>query len=92
MLKTTIAAERTTPRAPSFFEALLSRPNLAWMGQNTTHLEPPVEVVEALLESTRRREFQLYAPPFGFEELRELIVEDLGLPGMEAYGADGAVG
>jgi aspartate/methionine/tyrosine aminotransferase len=64
--------------APSF-EALLRRPGLAWMGQNTTHLEPPPEVVAALLDSTRRHEFQFYAPALGFDELRELIVADLGL-------------
>jgi len=77
--------------APSF-EALLQRPGLAWMGQNTTHLEPPPEVVAALLDSTRRREFQLYAPALGFEELRELIVADLGLAGQTAMITDGAVG
>jgi aspartate/methionine/tyrosine aminotransferase len=81
--------------APSF-EALLKRPDLAWMGQNTTHLEPPPEVIEALEESTRRREFQFYAPALGLAELRELIVADLGLPaGNEhctAMITDGAVG
>ena len=41
------------------FEDLLERADLAWMGQNTTHLEPPSEVVDALLDSTGRREFQL---------------------------------
>ena len=79
--------------APSF-EALLDRPGLAWMGQNTTHLEPPPAVIAALTESTRRREFQLYAPALGFERLRELIVDDLGLTGTGAVAmiTDGAVG
>lgn len=79
--------------APSF-EALLQRPGLAWMGQNTTHLEPPPEVVAALLDSTRRHEFQFYAPALGFDELRELIVADLGLAnsGSIAMITDGAVG
>ena len=80
-----------TSAAPSF-EALLDRPGLAWMGQNTTHLEPPPEVVAALLDSTRRHEFQWYAPALGFEELRELIVADLGLPGRAVMITDGAVG
>jgi aspartate/methionine/tyrosine aminotransferase len=74
------------------FEALLKRPGLVWMGQNTTHLEPPPEVIEALEESTRRREFQFYAPALGLAELRELIVADLGLPGCTAMITDGAVG
>jgi aspartate/methionine/tyrosine aminotransferase len=81
----------STTSTPSF-EALLQRPNLAWMGQNTTHLEPPPEVIEALLDSTRQREFQFYAPALGFTELRELIVADLGLPGATAMITDGAVG
>lgn len=75
------------------FESLLAREGLAWMGQNTTHLEPPDEVVAALSDSTRRREFQLYAPALGFEHLRELILDDLGLAGTGAVAmiTDGAV-
>jgi len=65
---------------------------MVWMGQNTTHLEPPPEVVEALVESTAAREFQLYAPALGFEELRSLIAADLGLDGAEVLVTDGAVG
>jgi aspartate/methionine/tyrosine aminotransferase len=63
------------------------------MGQNTTHLEPPAEVVAALTESTRRREFQLYAPALGFARLRELILDDLGLAGTGSVAmiTDGAV-
>jgi aspartate/methionine/tyrosine aminotransferase len=90
---TSQAASAAASAAPSF-EALLGRPGLAWMGQNTTHLEPPPEVTAALAESTRRREFQLYAPALGFERLRELIIDDLGLAGTGAVAmiTDGAVG
>ena len=77
--------------APSF-EELLARPDLAWMGQNTTHLATPAPVVAALEASIAAREFQLYAPPPGFARLRELIVEDLGLTGADAWVTDGAVG
>jgi aspartate/methionine/tyrosine aminotransferase len=86
-----VTTAAVTSPAPSF-EALLARPDLAWMGQNTTHLEPPPEVVAALLDSTRRHEFQWYAPALGFEELRELIAADLGLPGRAVMVTDGAVG
>ncbi|KWX58772.1 pyridoxal phosphate-dependent aminotransferase [Mycobacterium sp. NAZ190054] len=78
------------PALPSF-EELLARDDVIWMGQNTTHLEPAPEVLAALDESTRRREFQVYAPSAGFTELRELIVADLGLPGFDAWVLDGAV-
>lgn len=74
------------------FEELLARPGLAWMGQNTTHLPTPAPVVEAIEKSVAAREFQLYAPPSGFERLRELIVADLGLSGFDAWVTDGAVG
>jgi aspartate/methionine/tyrosine aminotransferase len=79
--------------APSF-EYLRKRAGLAWMGQNTTHLEPPAEVLDALLDGVRGREFQFYAPPLGFEQLRELIIADLGLTGTgaDALVTDGAVG
>lgn len=79
--------------APSF-EDLLARDDLAWMGQNTTHLEPPAQVLAAIEESVARREFQLYAPAGGFSRLRELIVEDLGLTdaGAQAWVTNGAVG
>ncbi|CAN5329669.1 pyridoxal phosphate-dependent aminotransferase [soil metagenome] len=85
------ATPRASSAAPSF-EALLGRDDIVWMGQNTTHLDPPPEVVEALEASTRRREFQVYAPAGGFQELRELIVDDLGAPGLDAWVTDGAVG
>ena len=81
-----------TSAAPSF-ESLLDRPGLAWMGQNTTHLEPPPEVVAALPESTRRREFQLYAPG---PRLRGAARADRRRPRPGRGGAvmitDGAVG
>jgi aspartate/methionine/tyrosine aminotransferase len=89
-----VIGETTDPPTPTGvdFEALLARPGLVWMGQNTTHLEPPPEVISALVQSTERREFQLYAPPLGFERLREQIVADLRLPGAAALITDGAVG
>lgn len=80
----------TSPALPSF-EELLCRDDVIWMGQNTTHLEPAPEVLAALAESTRRHEFQVYAPSAGFTELRELIVADLELPGFDAWVLDGAV-
>jgi len=73
------------------FEELLSMPDLIWMGQNTTHLEPPTEVLDAMQACIASREFQLYAPPGGFARLRELVIEDLGLAGSDAWLTEGAV-
>ncbi|MBZ5739508.1 pyridoxal phosphate-dependent aminotransferase [Nocardioides mangrovi] len=80
----------STAAAPSF-EALLDRDDIVWMGQNTNHLEPLPEVVEALERSVARREFQVYAPAAGLSELRALIADDLGLPGLDVWVTDGAV-
>lgn len=80
----------STGTAPSF-EFLLERDDLVWMGQNTTHLPPDPQVLRAVEDSLARREFQLYAPALGFARLRELIVEDLGLPDAAAWVTDGAV-
>ena len=77
--------------AVSEAELLLARPDLAWMGQNTTHLEPPAEVLEALEGSHRAREFQLYAPAMGLSELRGLILDDLGLRDAATWVTEGAV-
>lgn len=62
-----------------------------WMGQNTNHLPLPPAVVAALHESIDRDEFRGYAPPLGFEALREGVVADLGLSdlGVRAMITDG---
>lgn len=73
------------------FEQLLATPDLVWMGQNTTHVEPPAQVIAAMETCIRDREFQLYAPPGGFARLRELVIEDLGVNGATAWFTEGAV-
>jgi aspartate/methionine/tyrosine aminotransferase len=44
-----------------------------------------------MLDSIGREEYHAYAPPAGFEELRALILEDLGLPEQSVLVTDGAV-
>lgn len=61
------------------FDDLVGTPNLMWLGQNTNHFKSHSKVVEAMLESIRLEEFHAYAPPAGLEELRALILQDLGL-------------
>ncbi len=77
------------------FDRLVNRPGLRWMGQNTNHLPPHPQVLEAMERCIRDREFQIYAPPAGFEQLRSGIVADLGLSDVEggqaALVSDGAV-
>lgn len=73
------------------FDRLIANPDLKWLGQNTNHLEPHPDVLAALEKSIAAREFQIYAPPSGLEELRSAIIEDLGLPGLSAHVTDGGV-
>ena len=61
------------------FDALASRPDLMWLGQNTNHFELCPAVREAMIESIDKGECHRYAPPLGVEELRGAILGDLGL-------------
>jgi aspartate/methionine/tyrosine aminotransferase len=82
---------RELNRRNAFFDALVARPGLVWMGQNTMHHAPHPEVVRAIQESIERHEYQMYAPPLGLDELRELIATDLQLENVEVCVTDGAV-
>jgi aspartate/methionine/tyrosine aminotransferase len=77
------------------FDRLVNRSGLRWMGQNTNHLPPHQDVLEAMLRCIQNREFQIYAPPAGFEQLRSGIVADLGLAkvggGQAVLVSDGAI-
>ena len=64
-----------------YFDRLFSTPGLRWMGQNTNHHPLPAAVTEAMIDCIRDDGFRAYAPPLGFEELRALIVADVGRPG-----------
>lgn len=73
------------------FDALFSRADLIWMGQNTNHIPTHPTVREAMHRAVDDESFHAYAPPAGIEALRSGIVADLGLPGFSALVADGAV-
>ena len=75
------------------FDRLVNTPGLKWLGQNTNHFPSHPAVIEAMLASIRAEEFHAYAPPAGLEELRSLILQDLGLSADNASVliTDGAV-
>ena len=75
------------------FDELVNEPGLMWLGQNTNHFKPHPAVVDAMLASIKAEEFHAYAPPAGLEELRSLILQDLGLSPENAsvLVTDGAV-
>lgn len=74
-----------------YFDRLCNTPGLLWMGQNTNHIPTHPAVEEAMIASIRAGEFNAYAPPLGFEALREAVVADLGLSGVEAIITEGGV-
>ncbi|WP_236638006.1 hypothetical protein [Mangrovicoccus ximenensis] len=74
-----------------YFDDLFSTPDLAWMGQNTNHIPAHPAVTAAMTASIEAGEFNAYAPPLGFEELRDAIVADVGVPGLEALVTEGGV-
>lgn len=61
------------------FDRLFNTPGLKWFGQNTNHFRTHPAVRQAMLDSIDAEEFHAYAPPLGLEELRSLILDDLGL-------------
>lgn len=74
-----------------YFDQLFADRDLIWMGQNTNHISAHPVVKAAMLESIEREEFNAYAPPLGFEALREAVVSDLGVSGVEALITEGGV-
>src|SRR3546814_84688 len=74
-----------------FFDNLCNDKDLMWMGQNTNHFEPHPSVLAAVKESLDSGEYHIYAPPLGLEQLRHLIIADMGLPNGSAMVTNGAV-
>ncbi|WP_304122970.1 pyridoxal phosphate-dependent aminotransferase [Methanosphaera cuniculi] len=62
-----------------FFDYLYKKEDLIWMGQNTNHLQKVEAIEDALIEASHKRDYCKYPPPEGFPELKQLILEDLGL-------------
>lgn len=75
----------------AFFDQLCNNAELKWLGQNTNHFAPHPSVREAVVQAFDSGKFHAYAPPLGFERLRELIRADLDLPEASVMVTDGAV-
>lgn len=74
-----------------YFDRLINTPDLIWLGQNTNHFPTHPAVRQAMLDCIESEEYHAYAPPAGLEQLRELILEDIGLPGASVFVTDGAI-
>lgn len=84
---------RDFERRNRYFDRLVNDHGLMWLGQNTNHFKAHPAVIDALMTSIRSEEFHAYAPPAGLEELRALILDDLGLDSARAavWITDGAI-
>ncbi|WP_029076717.1 pyridoxal phosphate-dependent aminotransferase [Kaistia adipata] len=78
-------------RRNEHFDRLVANPDLRWMGQNTNHYPAHPDVRRAMVDCIENDQFHAYAPPAGLEELRQLILDDLGLEGLSPIVTDGAV-
>ncbi|EJN08702.1 pyridoxal phosphate-dependent aminotransferase [Herbaspirillum sp. YR522] len=74
-----------------YFDKLCNTEGLMWLGQNTNHYAPHPSVRQAVIDAIDSGEYHAYAPPAGFEELRKLIREDMGIPDASVLVTDGAV-
>ena len=71
-------------RLNQHFELMVNTPDLLWLGRNTNHFPTHPAVLDAMLNSIKDEDFHVYAPPFGLEDLRGLVIENLGLEVMSA--------
>lgn len=77
---------RATKRLPkgfdninNFFDYVFHDKEMMWLGQNTNHLHEESDIMYSMLESVKNKDYCKYPPPEGFPELKDLILEDLGL-------------
>jgi aspartate/methionine/tyrosine aminotransferase len=62
-----------------FFNYVYNDEEMIWMGQNTNHLHEENDIMYSMLESVKNKDYCKYPPPEGFPELKDLILQDLGL-------------
>jgi len=72
------------------WEELALSQDLIHMGHNCNHLPIHPTIKQAMSKAIEAEEFRNYSPPFGFKELRELIYEDVGVPGVEVLVTQGS--
>ena len=64
----------------AFRYAHARRDEVAWLSQNTNHLVPPEVVGPALAAAIHARRYEGYPYAPGDPDLRDLVLQDLGLP------------
>ena len=85
--------ERVPPEgyecANDFFEDMYMDEDMIWMGQNTNHLHDDT-IADAMIEAIKEKNYCKYPAPEGFSELKQLILDDLGLKDLEVLLISGA--
>ena len=85
--------ERVPPKgydcANDFFEDVFNDKEMIWMGQNTNHLHDDT-IAKAMANCVMTKEYCKYPPPEGFSDLKQLILDDLGLENQEVFLTAGA--
>ncbi|MGZ7112911.1 MAG: pyridoxal phosphate-dependent aminotransferase [Halobacteriota archaeon] len=62
-----------------FFQDIYDDPSVIWMGQNTNHFPTSEAIKCAMVNAITKEEYHKYPPPYGLEQLRQLILQDLNL-------------
>lgn len=62
-----------------FFQEIYDNDKLVWLGQNTNHFPTYEAIKSAMIQSIINEDYHKYPPPYGLEELRARILQDLNL-------------
>ena len=62
-----------------FFQEIYDNDKLVWLGQNTNHFPTHEAIKSAMIQSIKNEDYHKYPPPYGLEELRARILQDLNL-------------
>jgi len=71
------------------FDYAHNNKNVVWMSQNTNHLPTHGAIQEAIRKAADEREYTKYPLASGLPELRNLILDDLGLPDYDLHITNG---
>jgi aspartate/methionine/tyrosine aminotransferase len=72
------------------WENLANDANLIHMGHNCNHLSVDPSINQVMIEAIAADRYRNYPPPYGMDELRELIRADLGMPQSEVLITNGS--
>ncbi|NIR30602.1 MAG: aspartate aminotransferase, partial [Gammaproteobacteria bacterium] len=72
------------------YEDIATAHGLIHMGHNCNYLPLDPSIKEAMIRTIEAEEYRNYAPPYGFQELRDAIRADVGVPGVDVLVTHGS--